>query len=225
MHGMRSTDIFDLDFTTPPPDTGKLVAEALAHAEAAILTLERALETAVVENTVEEAGWRLLASLYLGTGRLALLNALEDRHEVFFGVPMFVELRKDKVHKDPNRVAFEMPGKILHDNLPPLDEVLAACAGDKGALLDFTRVNGADEDGLGVLQKFFARLPRDDTRPELPGIERFMTGLEKAAGGEHANEKMWGMLFEYQRFCNNQEAFDDLAIRYAVRTGVSPPSW
>jgi hypothetical protein len=33
------------------------------------------------------------------------------------------------------------------------------------------------------------------------------------------------MLFEYMRFCNDMDAFDELAIKFAVRFGISPPSW
>lgn len=221
---MRDTDVFDLDFTTPaalPADTVKQVKQATTEAEAAIRTLEQALEA----GTVEEAGWRLLASLYLGVSRMKDFTALEARHEEIFGTPIFADLRQEITPRDTQRSVFDMPKKIIPGSLPDITAVLEACASKKGALLDFSRVSGADAGGLTDLAKYFSQLPREETKPETPGMERFITSLEKAADSSAATEEMWQMLFEYQRFCSDMEAFDELAIRYAERFGISPPSW
>lgn len=221
---MRDTDVFDLDFTTAaalPADTVKQVKQATTEAEAAIRTLEQALEA----GTVAEAGWRLLASLYLGTSRMKEFTDLERRHEETFGTPIFADLRQESAPRDTQRSVFDMPKKIIHGSLPDIAAVLEACASKKGALLDFSRVNGADAAGLKELAAYFSKLPRDDTKPEMPGVERFIASLEKAADSSVATEEMWQMLFEHQRFCNNVDAFDELAIRYAEHFGISPPSW
>ena len=221
---MRDTDVFDLDFTTPaalPADTTKQVKQAATEVEVVIRSLEQALES----GPMEEAGWRMLASLYLGTSRMSDFTALEARHEEAFGTPIFANFRQESAPRDTQRTVFDMPKKITHGSLPDIAAVLEACASPEGALLEFSRVNGADAAGLKDLAVFFSQLPREETKPEIPGMERFITSLEKAADSSAATEEMWQMLFEHRRFCNEVEAFDELAIKYTERFGISPPSW
>lgn len=223
---MRNTDIFNLDFTSPgsldtPPDAVDFVSQGYNHAQDAVIALERAL----ANGCMDESTWRLLGALYMGMGHITQFNDLEKRHEATFGTPMYVMLQQPKPVRDPRRIVFEMPNRIIKDSLPDTGAVLEACASEDGAGLDFTRVRGADADGLQELAKFFAHLPRDATRPECPGVERFITTLEKTAESAAATPEMWSVLFEYKRFLNDQEGFDDLCIRYAVRFGISPPSW
>ena len=80
-------------------------------------------------------------------------------------------------------------------------------------------------NGLKELIKFFSLLPHDKTKPELKGDDRFISSLEKAAEGANGTQEMWDMLFEYKRFCNDMDAFDELAIKFAMRFDISPPSW
>lgn len=221
---MRETDIFDLDFTTPaaaPADTSKQVKQAATEVGAVIHSLEQALES----GPMEEAGWRMLASLYLGANRMSDFTTLEARHEEVFGTPIFANFRQESAPRDTQRIVFDMPKKIVQGSLPDIAAVLEACAAPEGALLEFSRVNGADIGGLKELTEYFSKLPRDDTKPEIPGMERFITSLEKAADSSVATEEMWQMLFEYRRFCNDADIFDELAIRYAEHFGISPPSW
>lgn len=223
---MRNTDIFNLDFTSPgsldtPPDALDFVAKGYNHAEEAVLALERAL----ANGCMDENTWRLVGALYVGMGRVAEFNALEQRHAVVFGSPMYVMLQQPKPPRDPRRIVFELPNNIVRGSLPDTAAVLKACASEDGAALDFSRVRGADADGLNELAKCFADLPRGATRPQCPGIERFIGTLEKAAESSTAVPEMWSVLFEYQRFLNDEQGFDDLCIRYAVRSGISPPSW
>lgn len=223
---MRNTDIFSLDFTSPgsldtPPEAADFVSEAHHHALEAVVALERAL----ANGCMDESTWRLLGALYVGTGRIAEFNDLEKRHETAFGSPMYVMLQQPKPARDPRRIVFEMHGRIVQGSTPDLGAVLEACASEDGAALDFSRVRGADAEGLKELAKFFAELPRDGTRPECPGVERFITTLEKAAESETATPEMWSVLFDYKRFLNDEPGFDDLCIKYAVRFGISPPSW
>lgn len=62
---------------------------------------------------MEEAGWRMLASLYLGVNRMSDLIALEDRHEETFGTPIFAKFRMESPRHDTHRTVFEMPIKGL----------------------------------------------------------------------------------------------------------------
>jgi hypothetical protein len=36
---------------------------------------------------------------------------------------------------------------------------------------------------------------------------------------------MWDVLFSYQMLTGDEKAFDELAVRFALKFGVSPPSF
>lgn len=234
---MKDTEILTLDFTAPEassssaeesvkPETsssniGDLLDQANTDIERAIRNLELALESGLVDENI----WQLLAYLYLGTGQKDNFSSLDRRHEETFGAPILINPSQQKMQLDSDRVVFEMPQKIVSGSLPNIASVQEACASPKGAILDFSRVHGADTNGLKELVEFFSQLPHDQTKPEMTEIDRFISSLGKAAEDTAGTQEMWSMLFEYKRFCNDIDAFDELAIKFAMRFGISPPSW
>lgn len=233
---MDDTEILTLDFTTTestsdsdvlvnseelPSDIRDLLSQAVSDIDAAILSLEKALDS----NLVKEPSWLLLAYLYLGTNRLDKFDSLNMRHVEKFGSPISVNSPKQEMQIDSDRVIFEMPDKIVKGSLPDIALVEEACASDKGATLNFANVHGADTGGLKELVEFFAKLPHDQTKPEISGIDRFISSLEKAANDSSGTQEMWNLLFEFSRFCDDIDNFDELAIKFAIRFSISPPSW
>lgn len=222
---MRSTDIFNLDFTTSGAfetmELANLVRDASFGAQEAI----KKLEQAIAKDCREEAAWRLLASLYLGTDNMRAFNELEARHEKIFGVPMFAVLRPPRATRDAQRKLFDIPAKIVTGVLPDADQVVTACQEPGGAALDFTRVRGADAGGLNDLAHLLAHLPNDHRRPQLPGMDRFVVGLEKAAQSPTGTKVMWQVLFAYDRLIQDQAMFEAHALQFAVKFGISPPAY
>ena len=234
---MDDTDTSTLDFTTTegassdseelidyeelPSNIRDLLSKAVTDIEAAILSLEQALES----DLVKEPSWQMLAYLYLGTNRLDSFNSLNKRHEEAFGKSISINSPVLEMKIDSDRVVFEMPQKIVCDSLPDIALVEEACASSKGAMLDFANVHGADTGGLKELVEFFAKLPHDQTKPEISGINRFISSLGKAANDSSGTQEMWNLLFEYSRFCDDIDTFDELAIKFAIRFSISPPSW
>jgi len=219
-----NTNKLALDFTVAgalPPDSTELIKHMTSEIESDIRTLEHALEN----GTMIETGWRLLAAFYLGTNRASDFDALKQRYEDNFDAPIFTELHQDHSSLKSFRIVFEIPQKLTHDSLPDATTVCKACASPTGALLDFSNARGADANGLKALTEFLSQLPHDHTRPETPGLDRFISRLEKTADSNEGTEYIWNLLFEYQRFCNDTHTFDELSIKYAVRFGISPPVW
>ena len=219
-----NTNKLALDFTVAgaiPPDSTELIKNITSEIESDIKTLEQALENSYMKET----GWRLLAAFYLGTNRISDFNALKQRYENNFDASIFTELCQDNPLLKSFRTVFEIPRKVTINSLPDITTVNKACATPTGASLDFSDVRGADASGLRALTKFLSQLPRDHTRPETPGLDRFISKLEKTADSNEGTEDIWNLLFEYRRFCNDTQTFDDLSIKYAVRFGISPPVW
>jgi len=222
---LRSTDIFNLDFTATGAFDSIETQSRLDRVAAMTNEAMQALEETIAGGCREESAWRMLASLYLGVGNVNAFNELEARHEREFGVTMFRVMHAPKPPREQSRKLFQMPARITAGRLPPTEDVLAACASDAGAALDFSRVRGADAPGLQELIIFLARLPHNQDRPEMPGIERLMTSLLKAAESESGTRLMWDVLFAYHMLMDDEKSFDETALRFAVKFGVSPPSF
>lgn len=222
---MRSTDIFNLDFTSTGAFDSLETRSQLDRVAAMTNEATQVLEETIAGGCKEESAWRMLASLYLGVGNVNAFNELEARHEREFGVTMFQILHVPKPPREESRKLFQMPARITAGSLPPIEEVLAACASDAGAALDFSRVRGADAPGLQEFTFYLGRLPHNQDRPEMPGVERFMDNLQKAAESENGTRLMWDVLFTYHMLVDDEKSFDETALRFAVKFGVSPPSF
>ena len=234
---MDDTETSTLDFTTTeggssgseelinseelPSDIRDFLSQAVTDIEAAILNLEQALKS----DLIKEPSWQMLAHLYLGVNRLENFNSLNKRHEETFGKPISVSPPMQEMQIDSDRVVFDMPNKIVCGSLPNITLVEEACASSKGAMLNFANVHGADTGGLKELAEFFKKLPHDQTKPVVSGIDHFITSLEKVANDSSGTQEMWDLLFEYCRFCDDIDTFDELAIKFAIRFSISPPSW
>lgn len=220
---MRTNELA-LDFTLPgslPTDSAVLIKQISMETETNIQALEQGLEA----GAMQAVGWQLLAAFYLGTNRLDKLTALKTQYEDHFGTPLFDEFYQDNLLKQSGHVVFKMPQKITDRSLPDVTIVLEACASSKGASLDFSEVRGCDMRGLKALSEFISQLTRDHARPETPGIKKFISKLENIASSDAGNEDIWRFLFEYQRFCNDMDAFEELSIKYAIHFHISPPPW
>lgn len=224
-----STNDLVLDFTSPgtiPPDPTEVVKRVIDETRTTMQTLETLLETEQIEDTT---GWKLLAMFYLATGRMGNLTKIEDQYRNLFGTSLFADLKQgypqwcEETVSSP--VRFEVPRKITAAALPDIAMIQDACHSPGGALLDFSRVQEIDSDGLRKLAEFFSSLSQSSVKPQIQQAERFIAYLENEAESHTGTCAIWEVLFAYERFCNNREAFEDRAIRFAVCYGISPPSW
>lgn len=221
-----------LDFTSPgaiPPDPTELAGQAINSAQTAIHTLEQLLETERIEDT---AGWRLLAMFYLTNGRTHDLAKIEKRYQALFGKSLSADLKKkyalwfkESPGSEAVTFAIEMPVKITAATLPDNEIIRRECRSSGGVVVDFSQVQEIDTEGLRKLGSFFSVLANENTKPVLKQVDRFMMCLQKKAEEQTGMHSMWDVLFAYDRFREDKDAFDERAIRFAVHYGISPPSW
>jgi hypothetical protein len=223
-----STNNLVLDFTSPgaiPPDPADVIRQVISETQATIRTLESLLETEQVEDAT---GWKLLALYYLATDRISDLTKIENQYTNIFGTSLFADLR----HKYPqwcgtasNLTRFEMPKKITSATFPDSLMIQDACHTVGGALLDFSQVQEVDNHGLAKLADLFSSFLQDSYKPQVQHLDHFITCLEKKANSSAGARAIWEVLFAYERFRNDREAFEEKAIRFAICYGISPPSW
>lgn len=220
------TSLDTLDFTSSGAFTlgasePDIVEQITSETESTIQTLEQALRN----GTINEAGWQLLASFYLGTNRINEFNTLKAQYEDYFNASVFTELYHDEPQQPLNQIVFEVPQKLTQGSFPDINVIVEACHSPRGVLVDFSNVRGADTKGLKELTKFLSQLVQQQIKPEVLELDRFMANLEKNIDSGSGTEVLWNTLFEYYRFRNDMKMFDDLAIQYAIHFSISPPSW
>jgi len=167
---------------------------------------------------------------YLATDQLNDLAKIEKQYKSITGISLSADLRQkypqwfnDEAASDP--VVFEIPKKITAAALP--DNIIiqrGQCSPDS-VLLDFSQVQEIDNDGLKKLAQLFSSLAQKDNRPGLRQADRFITCLQNKAETGTGTRAIWDVLFAYERFREDREAFEEKAIKFAVLYGISPPSW
>lgn len=226
-----SVDSLQLDFTSPgaiPPDPLEEIQNIIDEMQIKMQTLAALLENDQVKDTV---GWKLLAMFYLVTERADNLSKIEKLYQKITGAPLSANLEQEYtqwfgVKNTQQSVVFEIPKKITAEALPENAIIRHGCHASNHILLDFSNVQEIDSSGLKKLAKLFTGIPNNHTGLELKQIERFIAHLQdKAEKAGTGTPLIWEVLFAYERFRNNKEAFEEKAIKFAVLFGISPPSW
>lgn len=216
-----------LDFTSPgaiPPDPSDVIKRIMGETTTTMQVLEKLLENELVQDPV---GWKLLAMFYVVNDRTDDLNKIDEQYHKVFGSSLFMDFGQQIPQwcSIKNPLCLKIPEKITAQSLPDISIIQDACQSPAGAELDFSGVREINSDGLAVLAQFFTTLSCAGVSPDIKGAARFITSMEKSATSSQGTRAMWEVLFAYDRFCNNKEIFEDRAIKFAIRLGISPPSW
>ncbi len=237
-------DLMDLDFTRPGaipvvepkrsrstvPPVIEEVARLYAHGEAAraCAMLEGVLHEADFGNEAELA-WGMLFDLYV----------VLDRRQAFESLAIGFANRFEKspptwapasdgeaaVGKD-GLATITLSGELGANAVKPLAKLHSMAGKLPGVRLDLAKVADADEVGCGALLdtlRYFKRLKKSCI---LVGGEQVAAMLApKTVMGERSHESTWLLLLELYQNLNRKDAFEDMAVGYAVTFEVSPPSW
>jgi len=225
-----SADNLLLDFTSPgaiPPDPVEEIRRIISEIQTKMQALEALLEN---EQVKDVAGWKLLAMFYLATDQANDLAKIEKRYKHITGTSLSAGLEQKYVRwfnreTAGNPVVFEMPRKITAETLPDSIIIQHNRCSPYSILLDFSNVQEIDNDGLKKLARLFSSITQEKNKLILKQIDRFITCLKNKAEASTGARLVWDVLFAYERFQNNQEAFEENAIKFAILYGISPPSW
>ncbi len=92
--------------------------------------------------------------------------------------------------------------------------------------LDVTRVVDVDDSGASLLLATLRKLKSAHKECRIGGADKFATLLAgKVAIGQATREPLWLLLLAMYQETGAHDAFEDLAVNYAVTFELSPPSW
>ncbi|MEW6118722.1 MAG: STAS domain-containing protein [Pseudomonadota bacterium] len=121
--------------------------------------------------------------------------------------------------------SLDLPGLLDRNATAALRDGIDAV--DKKAVvrIDFSRIEMVDETGADECAKILATARKAKRKLQVSGVDRFIALLQDLNRATHSRAVHWLLLLELYQVLGQQEPFEDLAVDYAVRFEVSPPSW
>ncbi|MFZ5512689.1 MAG: STAS domain-containing protein [Pseudomonadota bacterium] len=193
-----------------------------------------ALEGAVNEGNLGAAAeqiWAMLFDLYLLMGKREAFETRALEYSVKFekSPPTWVELASARAGAKlgGGGQAFVAFGASLNGAsekaVKQLEKIIAANA---LARVDLAKTQSADDAGCDMLLRALKLARKHKCEVVMAGAEEFAQVLGRLTLPEkRAHEPAWLLLLELYQHMDRQEAFDDLALQYAITFEVSPPSW
>ncbi|MDI6746717.1 MAG: hypothetical protein QMD17_06190 [Rhodocyclaceae bacterium] len=238
-------DLMDLDFTLPgaipvavkakpsrstvPPrieEVARLFAEG--DAARACTLLESNLHQEEF-GAATELAWGMLFELYAILGKRQAFESLAIGFANKFekSPPTWAPTEADvsSIGKD-GLATVTLSGELGANAVQPLRKLHGMAGKVPGVRLDLAKVADVDDIGCGALLETLRVFKRLKKSCVLVGGEQIAAMLSpKTVMGERRDEATWLLLLELYQNLNQQEAFEDAAVGYAVTFEVSPPSW
>ena len=239
--GLPSLDFVDFEFSESP---------ANFHVEAELDPVEAEVEEvavlfangqddavrSVLENAVRvhafgpgERLWLMLFDFYRITGQKAAFDALGIDYARSFEKSPPIWREKSTIVTKTKEVAAGtvlFRGNLTDENAAALDAVRQALEKNARLRLDLSKVADVDTGGCGRLLALLQKARRDRREIELLGRDMLGALLEdRVETGTPENKECWLLLLEICQLQGRNDAFEDIAINYAVTFEESPPSW
>lgn len=119
----------------------------------------------------------------------------------------------------------DLPGLLDRKAAQALAAGIAELDKKSPVRIDFSRIEMIDEAGADACAKTLAAARKAKRKLQVSGVDRLIALLQDLNRATHSRTVHWLLLLEIYQTLGQMEAFEDLAVDYAVRFEVSPPSW
>lgn len=235
-------DFSDFEFSESPPDfhveadvdpiDADVEQAAVLYANAQDDAVRALLEDAVrVHNFGPgERLWMMLFDLYRLTGQKAAFEALEIDYARAFekSPPTWRDRSRTATAAKPAPVPGSVlfAGEMTGDNDAGFDAAMQALEKSPRLRLDLSRVTTIDAAGCNRLLTLLQKARKMKREVELLGRDNLGALLEPCVEtGRAESPDCWLLLLELHQLQGRQDAFEELAVDFAVTFEVSPPSW
>ncbi len=173
--------------------------------------------------------WLMLFDLYRLGGQRAAFDALSLEYAKSFekSPPAWGEAQAPKAAQAPvpaGTVLFK--GELTGDNDAAFAALDQAVGKNPKLRVELNKVRLIDDLGAERLLGVLARVRKEKREIELVGRDALAALIEsRIETGRREESGCWLLLLELYQLMGRQEAFEDMAINYAVTFEMSPPSW
>lgn len=207
-------------------DGSPLEAAALAHARGDAATAERVLQGLLAGN--DRRAWLMLLDLYAATGREAQFERLALDYAVRFETspPVWTPPPAPATATaTPDAAALAPAGLLNEATVAELRHQTQLLSAGAEIRLDLARIELVDEAGASACAHWLDALLAEQRPLVVAGIERLISLLADLTRATHSRPAHWRLLMTLYQIIGNESAFEEVAVDYAVRFEISPPSW
>ncbi|MDQ1314244.1 MAG: hypothetical protein QG662_353 [Pseudomonadota bacterium] len=174
--------------------------------------------------------WHMLFDLYAIQNREKEFEqlALDYARRFESSPPVWKKIGGNGASSKPQQAqaaSLELPGLLNKSTVATLRDGIAAAARNAVVRIDFSRIEMADEAGADECAQVLSSARKARRKLQVSGVDRLIALLQDLNRATHSRAAHWLLLLELYQTLGQQELFDDLAVDYAVRFEVSPPSW
>jgi len=178
----------------------------------------------------DRRAWHMLFDLYCIQRREKEFEQLALDYAMRFETspPVWQKMSGNNAAGKPQQAeaaSLELPGLLDKKATATLREGIAGT--DKKAVvqIDFSRIEMVDEAGADECAQILAAARKAKRKLRVSGVDRLTALLQDLTRATHSRAVHWLLLLELYQTLGQQENFEDMAVDYAVRFEVSPPSW
>lgn len=189
------------------------------------------LESAVqsCRDVAAERLWRMLFDLYRVTGQQSAFETLGIEYARAFekSPPGWSGNAPEKTKpREGGASTLVFKGELLGSNQTAFDAVRQSLGKNRKLRLDMSKVGELDPDGCASLLQLLVLARKSRQEIELLGREVLGALVQGCVEvGRAEGKACWLLLLELCQLQGRQEAFEEVAINYAVTFEESPPSW
>lgn len=181
-------------------------------------------------STGDLRAWHMLFDLYAVQNREKEFDqlALDYARRFETSPPVWKKIGGSGASDKPQQAqaaSLELPGLLNKSTVAALHDGIAATPKNAVVRIDFSRIEMADEAGAVECAQVLSAARKAKRKLQVSGVDRFIALLQDLNRATHSRAAHWLLLLELYQTLGQQEQFDDLAVDYAVRFEVSPPSW
>lgn len=179
--------------------------------------------------TNDRRAWHMLFDLYCMQNREKDFEQLALDYAVRFETspPVWQKPSGNGVPKpqQAQSTRLELPGLLDKNAAAVLREGIEATDKKAVAHIDFSHIEMVDESGAAECAKILSSALKTKRKLQVSGVDRLIALLQDLNRATHSRAVHWLLLLELYQTLGQQDNFEDLAVDYAVRFEVSPPSW
>lgn len=189
---------------------------------------ERSLKA--ILTTSDRRAWHMLFDLYGIQNREKDFEQLALDYAMRFETspPVWKALEEDAAASKPQQDqtgSVELPGLLDKTAVAALREGIGSSAKNAVTRIDFSRIAMVDESGAQECAQILAAARKARRKLQVSGVDRLIALLQDLNRATHSRAVHWLLLLELYQTLGQEADFEDLAVDYAVRFEVSPPSW
>ena len=200
---------------------------AILFASNKIVAAEHMLKEVLA--TGDRRAWLMLFDLYSIQNRENDFELLALDYAVRFesSPPVWQQSNGSGPSKSPQQQAasLELPGLLNRNAAATLHESITATDKKTVVRIDFSHIEMVDESGAEECAKLLCAARKTKRKLQVSGVDRLTALLQDLNRATHSRTVHWLLLLELYQTLGQEQLFEDLAVDYAVRFEVSPPSW